>query len=267
MKKKYNNIIYAIVLIISLLIAIFLIKYLYSTSIFVSEGFNNNINNDKNKNLIEHNIFCFWTGDNKMSFNRLESLENLKKVSECNVILVTKSEIPKYILKEEPLHPAFEYLSETHKADYLRTYFMHFYGGGYSDIKKTTGSWKNAFDNLLKSDDIWMVGYKEVNGGVAYQPLAKEWKKLIGNGAYICKPQTPLTKEWYLEMIRLLDSKLELLRKNPAKNPQDSADNKSVSKYPIEWNEMLGRIFHRVSYKYKEKLSQELPISIFKDYR
>jgi hypothetical protein len=112
-----------------------------------------------------------------------------------------------------------------------------------------------------------MVGYKEVNGGVAYQPLAKEWDKLIGNGAYICKPQTPLTKEWYLEMIRLLDSKLELLRKNPAKNPQDSADNKSGSNYPIEWNEMLGRIFHRVSYKYKEKLSQELPISIFKDYR
>jgi hypothetical protein len=261
MKKKCNIMIYGIILILSLFIIIFLIKHTYNSY----ESFDNNNNN--NKNLIEHNIFCFWTGDNIMSSNRLKSLENLKKVSECNVILVTKNDIPKYILKEAPLHPAYEYLSETHKADYLRTYFMNFYGGGYSDIKKTTGSWRQSFDNLIKSDNMWIVGYKEVNGGVAYQPLAKEWDKLIGNGAYICKPQTPLTKEWYLEMIRLLDSKLELLRKNPANNPQDAADNMSRSKYPIEWNEMLGRIFHRVSYKYKDKLSQDLPVSIFKDYR
>lgn len=260
MKKKCNIIIYGLMLMISLFIIIFLIKHSYNS--YESFDINNN-----NKNLNEHNIFCFWTGDNKMSSNRLEALDNLKKVSECNVILVTKNDIQKYILKEEPLHPAFQYLSETHKADYLRTYFMNFHGGGYSDIKKTTGSWKPAFDNLLKSNDIWMVGYKEVKGGVAYQPLEKEWEKLIGNIAYICKPQTPLTKEWYTEMIRLLDSKLELLRKNPSKHPQDAADNKTNSKYPIEWNEMLGRIFHRVSYKYKEKLSQELPISIFKDYR
>lgn len=32
---------------------------------------------------------------------------------------------------------------------------------------------------------------------------------------------------------------------------------------PIEWNEMLGRIFHRVIYNYKNKILNTLPISIF----
>ena len=53
--------------------------------------------------------------------------------------------LDKYILQEHPLHQSFNYLSETHKADYLRTYFMRFHGGGYSDIKKTSGSWIDSF--------------------------------------------------------------------------------------------------------------------------
>ena len=85
---------------------------------------------------VEYTIYCFWTGNNEMSDNRIECLENLKNVSECNVLLITKYNLSNYILSDVPLHPAFQYLSETHKADYLRTYFMHFYGGG---IKKLRG--------------------------------------------------------------------------------------------------------------------------------
>ena len=82
---------------------------------------------------------------------------------------------------------------------------MNFYGGGYSDIKCTTGSWKQHFLNLQNSDK-WICGYKEIKkGGVACPSLRKKWKFLIGNGAYICKPQTPMTKEWYSQMILLLD--------------------------------------------------------------
>ena len=86
------------------------------------------------------NIYVFWTGNNQMSENRNECLKELIKVSKCNVILVKPEMLNKYILDEHPLHPSFNYLSETHKADYLRTYFMRFHGGGYSDIKKTTES-------------------------------------------------------------------------------------------------------------------------------
>jgi hypothetical protein len=210
-----------------------------------------------------HRIYCFWTGDNEMSPTRLENLDQLRRVSECTVLLVTKDTLPAYILPEHPLHPAFDYLSETHKADYLRTYFMNFHGGGYSDIKKTTGSWIDSFDRM-NTTDSWICGYKEVEGGVAYPPNADKWREMVGNGAYICKPLTPLTQHWYAEMMALLDSKLDALRLHPSTFPQDCSE---VSPYPIAWNELLGRIFHRVSYEYKEHLLPILPISIFNDYR
>jgi hypothetical protein len=46
-------------------------------------------------------IYCFWTGINEMSENRKKCLEQLKEVSECNVILVTPVNLHEYILEEE----------------------------------------------------------------------------------------------------------------------------------------------------------------------
>ena len=209
-------------------------------------------------------IYCFWTGTNQMSKQRQECLKQLREISQCNVILVTPDTLNEYILDEHPLHPSFKYLSETHKADYLRAYFMRFHGGGYSDIKKTTGSWAESFENLKKSDK-WIIGYNEIEGGVAYSPLANKWRELIGNGAYICKPNTPLVIEWYNDMMKLMDDKYVELKKNPATFPQDKKELNNG--YPIEWNEMLGRIFHKVLYKYKNKSMNTLPISIFHSYR
>ena len=244
-------------IIFCILLIIFLVIILFMTKKQIKEGFfETHLENNK--------IVCFWTGDNNMSNNRLEAIENLKQVSECNIVLIKKNDIESYILKEHPLHPAFEYLSETHKADYLRTYFMHFYGGGYSDIKKTTGSWKQSFEKL-KNSDKWICGYREVQYGVAYQPLSNEWEKFIGNGAYICKPQTPFTTEWYNEMIKLLDTKLEKLKEHPSSRPDNSTE--KGTNYPIEWNEMLGRIFHRVIYKYLDHISYDLSLPIFVNYR
>ena len=93
-------------------------------------------------------IYIFWTGENEMSENRLKSIQQLKDVSGVELALVTPSNLSSYILKSAPLHESYTYLSETHKADYLRTCFMNFHGGGYSDIKKTTGSWIKAFDDI-----------------------------------------------------------------------------------------------------------------------
>lgn len=207
-------------------------------------------------------IYCFWTGTNEMSENRKLCLEQLMYASGCEVRLVTTSNLHNYILPDTPLHPAYEYLSETHKADYLRTYFMNFHGGGYSDVKRTTGSWKDSFNNLKNNDNYWICGYPEIDGGVAWN--GGDYRELIGNGAYISKPNTPLTNEWYNEMIALLDQKLPSLKLNPSKHPQDR---KEISNYPIEWNEMLGRIFHKVASKYKNHLLRTLPISIFYGYR
>lgn len=160
-----------------------------------------------------------------MSTTRQSCLTSLKEISGVEVKLVTKQEIKDWILPDHPLHPAFEYLSEVHKADYLRTYFMNFYGGGYSDIKKPSTDWNKYFDEMDKNPEIWMCGYGEQSPhDIAFQPLANHWNELVGNGCYISRKQTPLTKEWYSEMIRLLDSKLEDLIKNPSRNPYDSKE-------------------------------------------
>jgi hypothetical protein len=211
-------------------------------------------------------IYCFWTGRNEMSETRKSSLEQIRKVSECNVILVTPDNLSEYILPDVPLHPSYEFLSETHKSDFLRTYFMNFHGGGYSDIKRTTGSWVQSFADLAEKEDKWIIGYQELEGGVGYGPAVNDWRSLVGNCAYICKPNTPLTNEWYNSMIKLLDERLERLRAHPAKFPQDRWMHNG-SQYPIEWNEMLGRIFHRVCYGFRDRLITTLPPCIFYSYQ
>ena len=217
------------------------------------------------KSKIPNVIYCFWTGDNPMSENRQNCLKKIKEITGFTVILVTKHNLPSYILPKAPLHKSFQYLSETHKSDYLRTYFMHFYGGGYSDIKIPKDSWISSFKEINNNSDIWICGYQEYESGVAYVPVSKEWKSLIGNCGYICRPRTLLTKEWYEEMIHLLDSKYEELKLHPSTFPQDCKE--SGTRYPIEWNEMLGRIFHKISFKYKEHISRSLPSYDFSNYR
>jgi hypothetical protein len=216
---------------------------------------------------MENNIiYTFWTDSNPLTYNRFQCLNQLAQISECAVVLITQDTLSNYILESAPLHPAYEYLSATHRADYLRTYFMNFYGGGYSDIKKTTGSWKSSFDTISREEDKYIIGYQEIDGGQAFGD-ADSYKVLVGNCAYICKPHTPLTEEWYNTMIELLDEKLPILRLHPAQSPLDCAEI-SGGKYPIEWNEMLGRIFHRLCYtKYKDNLIRTLPISVFNNYR
>lgn len=144
---------------------------------------------------------------------------------------------------------------------------MHFYGGGYSDIKRTNGSWVKCFEDL-RAGDAWVCGYREMRDGVAYIPgmdIRGKWHDLIGNCAYICKAQTPLTTDWYNEMIALLDRKLDALKAHPARHPRDKKE--EGHGYPIEWNEMLGRIFHKICYKHKEKLLITLPTSDFSNYQ
>lgn len=204
--------------------------------------------------IMNKTIYCFWTGTNEMSDVRENSLEYLTHFTGCEVRCIYHTDIAAYILEEHPLHPAYEYLSETHKADYLRTYVMNFHGGGYSDIKIPSGSWVQAFEEL-EASDAWINGYPELEGGAAFGA----WQDLIGICAYICKPHTPLTEEWYSTMIALLDTKLEQLKQHPSRHPQDSAEE---SDYPIGWNEMLGRIFHRVAYKYKEKVLRSVPMPV-----
>lgn len=194
-------------------------------------------------------IYCFWTGDNLITENRLLGLKSLSEKSEVEVMLITKDNLNDYVLNNYPLHDCYNHLNPTHRSDYLRCYFMNFYGGGYSDIKSATHSWLNSFDLLSNSPDKYILGYKEIGpGGVAYvggelyKELTANWFKLIGCGNFICKPHTPFTEEWYNNMMQRMDE-----RSNDLRNRGDV----------LEWTEIMGNIFHPLCLKYSDNIIQD----------
>ena len=212
-------------------------------------------------------LFCVWTGNNPLTPNRAESLLSIYKETNCPVLFLTQNNIQDWELKNAPFHPAYEYLSETHKADYLRCYFMHHFGGGYSDLKRTVRSWMPAFEMLRESPNVLGVGYKEIGPqGVAEcpEPLRTElrlnYDRLLGNCAYIFRKQSVFTQRWIDAVHLLLDAKSDTLRNNPARHPMDHFNailpDQSTSAYPLRWTELLGEIFHPLSYEFRDRLIQ-----------
>ena len=208
---------------------------------------------------VNHTIYCFWTGDNEMSVNRKKAFDSLVADSGVEVRLITRDNLGEYILAEDPLPSCFPMLSDVHKADYLRTYFMHHYGGGYSDIKSPTHSWTESFDLLDADSSCWLLGYRELsykdvgNAHIRDKALKRDlWvyhKNLVGNGAYICRPGTPFTEEWLNEAKRRLEELTPALYQHPALDPYGkNAD------YPIPWTYVLGEIFHPLCLKYHDRV-------------
>ena len=65
---------------IIILLILIIIYYLISkTDIQKQEFFNNKVNKI---------IYCFWTGSNPITKNRLEGIETLKKFTEVNIHLI-----------------------------------------------------------------------------------------------------------------------------------------------------------------------------------
>jgi hypothetical protein len=208
-------------------------------------------------------IWTFWTGTNPLTEARKRSLENLKHVTKAEVILVTPETLPQYI--KTPFHPAYEYLSLTGRSDYLRAYFMYHYGGGYSDIKESLGSWKRGFWTLENNPELWMVGTREKKGDhVGYQEdegfyktLRENYKNLPENGAYIGRAGCPLFKEILDKIHSLLDKHFAAL--SSMKSCPIRARIGDGSGYPLRWTEIGGSIVHEIAYKYRKHIAFALP--------
>jgi hypothetical protein len=190
-----------------------------------------------------------------MSENRLKCFNKLAESTQCEIVCITPENIHSYILPNHPLHPAYQYLSETHKSDYLRCYFMHFYGGGYTDIKLQGGSWIQAFDDMDKYG--WMInGYPLTYDGHSVESCKHSWDKLIIGGAIICRSNTLLTQEWYTQLIQYMNENLEELKRNPATYPQAAKWDRRG--YPIEWTGMVA-IFQSLCLKYEDYIGRSVP--------
>jgi hypothetical protein len=203
-----------------------------------------------------------------MSQNRINALTQLREVSESNVKMINIENLHDFILSSEPLHPAYEYLSETHKCDILRTYFMYHYGGGYSDIKIPNGSWVQGFEEMEALPEKWINGYHETSSdAIAFRPAAHLWEGLPGNGAYIIRPKTEFVERWYNRQRAVLDEKLEQLREHPSTQPDCCIEYVPGTKYPLHWNELLGRIFHEEASKHTHRIIFSIPTPGFEYYR
>ena len=109
---------------------------------------------------------------------------------------------------EHPIHPAYFLLTSIQKSDYVRFYIMHLYGGGYSDAKHTHFDWRPYFERLQNDRDHDAYGYAEklaidipcLDSGNEQTSCAKirsHYSKIIGNGLFIFKRDSPLTREWF----------------------------------------------------------------------
>lgn len=210
---------------------------------------------------IPRRIVCFWTGDNVMSDSRKRAFDTLQSTSKTEVLLITPESLSSYIIETYPLHPAYQYLSLVHRSDYLRCYFMHHYGGGYSDIKAARHSWVQSFDTFENDDKSWIMGYPEIGEhgvapvkGICGEDLRKNWYFLLGNCAYICAPYSPFTTSWYDEVHKRLDDILLDLQNCPGNSRGDNDG------YPIEWTYLLGNIFHPLCLKYSNHVSYDRTI-------
>lgn len=240
-----------IAIVIAILILFILLLNKYNLS-----GFS--VNKYKNTKEV---VYVFWTGHNKMTKPRKQCLKTLKKNIGVKVILVTPYNLKKFVVKGHPLHKSYPYLSLVHKADYLRTYFMHHHGGGYTDIKFTDTNWKPFFKNLNNDENKWCNGYTEIAGGSSSgdQEVHKNYKQYIGNGSYIFKPNTPITKKWLEEVNKKLDKAYPELKKHP-KNPNSIDD-------ILGWTHLLGDHFHDVLKPHVDKILHDLPLINTSNYR
>lgn len=188
-----------------------------------------------------------------MSEQRRQRLDDLRRISDCEVVLITPANLSSYILPHAPLHPAYPYLSAVHKSDYLRCYLMHFYGGGYSDIKAPFRSWKKAFRDLeinptaLANVNIVPTLYQRE--GVAIY--------MIQVSGFIFRPQTEFTHKWYAEVNRLLDMKLEALRAHPASHPYSHTD--IEPEYPVGWTEICSLVIEPLHIEFFTRIMTSLP--------
>lgn len=203
-------------------------------------------------------IFCIWSGENEMSDNRKRCLDSIYRNCGCDVILLNKSNLNKYIVDNHPIHEGYEYLSLTHKADYLRAYIMYHHGGGYTDIKMNNFNWINYFNRLYFDDDKQFIGYAEkcpdhIASNV--ENIRYSFYMLPGVVHFIFKRHAEISNMWLRAVNSILDNKLYDLKTYPGHyHPRaiyGGAQGTSLfqdSKYPLRWNEILGSIFHKVAY-------------------
>lgn len=197
-------------------------------------------------------IYCMWTGDNDLTPNRQRGLDSIRAMNpETEVVLITPANLHKYVVPGYPLHHAYENLSLNHRSDYLRSYIMHHHGGGYTDIKDCHSPWLSAIRAMQSDDQIWVAGYTEVSSDAcAWMPdllgrdLRRHYLGLVGNGAFIVRPNTEFTTAWRAEVERRMNYYADQLAVSPGGMWGETVG------YPVPWTKLQSQVFQPLQLKY-----------------
>ena len=216
-------------------------------------------------------VWAFWMDLPTMSSTRRAAFDNMVDNLGVPVRLITLSNVSHYNVSWDPIHPAISepYLSDIHKGDYLRAYFMRHYGGGYHDIKWDSNDWSAAFD-AFDDPNVWVVGTYELGEkGVACDPktanaigtdcgqVRAQWMRLASNVLYIMRPSTPFAITWLRIINERLDAHQEKLRQHPAPMPRCCKNGENG--YPLRWAELHGEQFHPLQTLYIQHVRIGLP--------
>lgn len=197
-------------------------------------------------------IWCVWSGDNEMSPNRKAALESIRSATpEVDIRLVTGGNLHSYIVRDHPLHHAYQYLSSVHRSDYLHAYLLHHYGGGYTGVKKHPTSWDPAFVRMNAESAAWVVGYQVprssesawFEGGLG-RDVRLRYSRLVGMGGMVVRANTPLTQAWIGEVERRLDYYSSLLQRTPGNVFGDNPG------YPVPWTRIGSQVFEPLCLRY-----------------
>ena len=226
-------------------------------------------------------IFCMWPGEDKLTPDRATEVFSILANTQRAVIFLTPRSFKLWELPSAPFHPATQYISECHMSDYLRVYLMHYFGGGYTDIKFTYKSWVEAFAVLKSNPDALALGFpldnplefglsKKFDGTAILEDYKINYVPFgIGHAAFIFKRRSVLTEDMLSMLHEFLDEKLPELKENPSRAQKDYLGkvlpDGSVSNYPLDYIEMGPDIFHKALYKHKTRIMHHdiQPASIF----
>ncbi|WP_165356975.1 glycosyltransferase [Nocardioides zhouii] len=204
-------------------------------------------------------VYLFWTGSNPLTPARELGVSSIRSHNpDLDVVVVTPDNLPDFVVEGHPLHPAYENLSLNHRSDYLRAYFMHHHGGGYSDVKQTDHCWRAGLERLNSTPELWLIGYPEVSssscGGRDARlgpDIRRHFASLIGCATYFVRPGTPFTAEWLRELDRRLDYYADEIAITPGSTWGDNQG------YPIAWIELGSDVFHPLQLKYLRHIAQD----------
>ena len=201
-------------------------------------------------------IFVMWTGDNSLTPNRAEALDEIRAIAAgTEVVLISPDSLPEWILDTHPIHPSYQHLSLNHRSDYLRAYLLHHHGGAYLDIKRGYGDVRAGMDALQSASDKWVAGYRELGAdsvstapGTIRTALRRHHGMLLGNGAFAVRPRTPFTTEWLTEVHRRMHGWAAGLARAPG-NTFGTNDGYLVPRTAVQ-----GDVFHPLCLKYADRL-------------